>query len=204
MTYVDEKIAMLEREVRQQEAKMTIGETRQEEQEPVHYFTPEEMLEAVREGNVTFPNQEKFYFAERTVLSEQIPMPFIKGIYTGVEETDEAAMFLDHDHGISQIMTLAERPLEIVSMDQWKEQLEEGMQRMNSYAEVTGQKEMKNLDYLIYRTPTGKGWVYNIGFRIKTGSGRVVGNYNCYEKDQKTYGVMLEVLVMRLDELEIS
>jgi len=36
---------------------------------------------------------------------------------------------------------------------------------------------------------------------LRTGSGRVAGNYNCYEKDKKTYGVMLEALVWRLNEI---
>lgn len=202
MEYIDEKIALLEREARRQEEEAV--ETERDKQENIPLYTPEEMLEKVRAGSVTFHNQETFEFTERKVLAEQFPVTCIKEIYTGVEEDDQAAVFLDRDRGISQIITLAERPLEIPDMKQWKKQLEEGMRQMNSYAEVAGQKKMKNLDYLIYRTPTGEGWVYNIGFRIRTGSGRVAGNYNCYEKDKKTYGVMLEALVMRLDELAIS
>lgn len=82
-----------------------------------------------------------------------------------------------------------------------KKQLEKGMQEMNSYAEVTKEKVLENLDYLISRMPTAKGWIYNISFRLRTASGRVAGNYNCFEKDKNTYGVMLEALVLRLNEI---
>ena len=57
------------------------------------------------------------------------------------------------------------------------------------------------MDYLSYRTPTKKGWVFNLIFRVRYGSSRVIGNYNCYEKDKETIGLILEALICRMDEL---
>ncbi len=201
MAYVDEKIALLEREARRQEKETKEKEIQAEVQDFTQYLTLEEMLEAVRKGSVTFPNQEKFEFAVRSVLSEQIPMPFIKDIYTGVEEDDNMTILVDHEHEISQIITITDHSIVEDSIGKWKKQLEGGMQELNAYAEVTEEKVLENLDYLIARSPTAKGWVHNICFRLRTGSGRVAGNYNCYEKDKKTYGVMLEALVWRLNEI---
>lgn len=201
MAYVDEKIALLEREARRQEKEAEAEKVQALEPDNTHYFTLEEMLAAVREGSVTFPDQEKFEFGIREVLSEKIPMPLIKDIFTGVEENDDMSIFYDENRGISQMVTLADRPIAEGSIGKWKKQLEGGMQELKSYAEVTEEKVLENLDYLISRTPTAKGWVYNIGYRLRTGSGRVAGNYNCFEKDKKTYGVMLEALVLRLNEI---
>lgn len=201
MAYVDEKIALLEREARRQEKEVETRNTQMEEPDEMQYFTLEEMLGAVREGSVTFPNQEKFEFGIREVLSEKISMPYIKDIFTDVEENDDALILVDDGHGISQIITLADRPIAEGSIGARKKQLEKGMQELNSYAEVTEEKVLENLDYLISRMPTAKGWIYNISFRLRTGSGRVAGNYNCFEKDKKTYGVMLEALVLRLNEI---
>lgn len=201
MAYVDEKIALLEREARRQEKETETEKAKTEDQDNTQYFTLEEMLEAVREGTVIFPNQEKFEFGIREVLSEKIPIPLIKDIFTGVEENKDMSIFYDENRGISQMITLADRPVAEGSIGEWKKQLEGGMQELNSYAEVTEEKVLENLDYLISRTPTAKGWVYNICYRLRTGSGRVAGNYNCFEKDKKTYGVMLEALVIRLNEM---
>lgn len=203
MGFVDEKIAQLEQEARLQEkeAAETAAKVDKEEVKEPEYLTLEEMIEAVQDGSVTFPNQEKFEFTVRYMLTEQIPVPFIKDVYTGAEENGEAAIFMDHDHGMSQMITLAVRPVIESSIGEWKKQLEEGMQKANSYAEVISEKVLENLDYLIYRTPTGKGWVYNVMFRIRRGSGRVAGCYNCFEKDKKTYGIMLEALVIQLNAL---
>lgn len=200
MAYVDEKIALLEREARRQEKETETEKAKTADQDNTQYFTLEEMLEAVREGTVIFPNQEKFEFGIREVLSEKIPIPLIKDIFTGVEENKDMSIFYDENRGISQMITLADRPVAEGSIGEWKKQLEGGMQELNSYAEVTEEKVLENLDYLISRTPTAKGWVYNICYRLRTGSGRVAGNYNCFEKDKKTYGVMLEALVIRLNE----
>lgn len=202
MAYVDDKIALLEREARRQEKEAETENTPMEEQQDeIRYLTLEEMLEAVREGSVTFPNQEKFEFGIRDVLSEKVFIPLVKDIFTGMEENEDMSIFYDEDRGISQMVTLADRPITEGSIGEWKKQLEGGMQELNSYAEVTEEKVLENLDYLISRTPTAKGWVYNICYRLRAGSGRVAGNYNCFEKDKKTYGVMLEALVLRLNEI---
>lgn len=200
MAYVDEKIALLEREVRRQEKEAEEEKVQAAEPDDTHYFTLEEMLAAVREGSVTFPDQERFEFDSKEVLSEKISLPLIKEIYTGVEENKKMSIFYDEDRGISQMITLSDKPV-TGSIGAWKKQYENGMLELNSYAKVTEEKVLENLDYLISRTPTAKGWVYNIGFRLRTGSGRVAGNYNCFEKDKKTYGVMLEALVVRLNEI---
>lgn len=200
MAYVDEKIALLEREARRQEKEAQEEKTQPVQQDDMWYLTLEEMLEAVREGTVTFPNQEKFEFVIRKTLSEKIAIPLIKDGFTGVEESEKLSIFYDEERGISQMITLADKPLAKESIGEWKRQMEEGMQELNLYTEVTEEKVLENLDYLISRTPTAKGWVYNICYRLRAGSGRVAGNYNCFEKDKKTYGIMLEALVLRLNE----
>ncbi len=201
MAYVDEKIAFLEREARRQEKEAEERKRQEAEPDNTRYLTLEEMLEAVREGTVTFPNQETYEFAVRTALSEQIPMPFVKNIYTDVEEDENKTVLVDYAHKISQVMVLTDRPMVEESIGKWKKRLESGMEELNSYAEVIEEKVLENLDYLTLRTPTGKGWIYNICFRIRKGNNRIVGDYNCFEEDKKTYGTMLEALVMRLNEM---
>lgn len=110
MAYVDEKIALLEREARRQEKETKEKEIQAEVQDFTQYLTLEEMLETVRKGSVTFPNQEKFEFSIREVLSEKIFVPLIKDIFADVVENDDASIFVDDGHGISQIITLTDRP----------------------------------------------------------------------------------------------
>lgn len=205
MEYVDERIALLEREKRRQkreEEEKSIADAGQQEKEGAgEAMTLEEMLVAVREGSVVFPNKEKFDLEIRNYFEDGIPMVLISHIYTGVQEDEAVAIFVDHDRNISQILTVSDKKMGKDSIGKWKKQLTDGMKMSGTYAEVTKEAVLENLDYLTFRTPTGKGWVYNIIFRIRSGSSRVVGNYNCFEKDKDTYGLMLEALTLRLNEL---
>ena len=128
-------------------------------------------------------------------------MVLIRNFYTGVKEDTGVAIFVNHDQNASQILTVSDKKLEKVSIGKWKKQLVNNMKMSGTYAQVIKEIVLENLDYLIYRTPTGKGWTYNLIFRIRYGSNRVVGNYNCFEKDKDTYGLLLEALVLRLNEL---
>ena len=205
MGYIDEKIALLEREARRQKQEERLEAQRAaqppSEKEEIPPMTLEEMLQAVREGSVTLPDGEKHAFEVRDALTEQVPMVLIKDIYTGVEEQEAVCIYVDHDRDISQMLTLADKPVNEERLGAWKKQLETGMQQAGIYVEVTKEKVLENLDYLVYRTPTAKGWIYNFIFRLQTGSRRVTGNYNCLEKDKETYGLMLEAVLHRMNEL---
>lgn len=201
MAYIDERIAQLEREARRLKKEEQMAEQAVPEKEEEPHMTLEEMLEAVREGSVVLPSGEKHSFEVRDSLEEHIPLVLIKDIYTGVEEKEGVSIFADHDRNISQMLTMADKPMGGDSIGAWKKQLETGMKQSGLYAEVTQEKILENLDYLVFRTPTAKGWTYNFQFRLQTGSRRVVGNYNCYEKDKDTYGLMLEALLHRMNEL---
>lgn len=203
MEYVDERIAMLEREYRRQKKedarKQSATET--ESGKNIQAMTLDEMLDAVREGIIILPGGEKHTFETRIYFEDRIPMILIKDFYTGVKEDTGVAIFVNHDQNVSQILTVSDKKMENKSIGKWKKQLVEGMKMSGTYARVTKEIVLENLDYLIYRTPTGKGWTYNLIFRIRIGSNRVIGNYNCFEKDKDTYGLLLEALVLRLNEL---
>ena len=203
MEYVDERIAMLERESRRlkREEAQKVSAAQAEKENPIPKMTLEEILEGVRNGGVTFPDGTGCTFETRVYFEDQIPMVLIQDFSTGVAETKAVAIFVNHEQNASQILTVADRPMEKQSIGKWKKQLVSGMRVTNSYAEVTKEIVLENLDYLVYRTPTGKGWTYNIIFRIRLGSNKVVGNYNCFEKDKDTYGLLMEALVLRLNEL---
>lgn len=203
MEHVDERIAMLEREARIQKreeaGKLYVPET--ENEKIIQGMTLEEMLDAVREGSITLPGGEKHTFDTRIYFEDRIPMVLIRNFYTGVKEDTGVAIFVNHDRNASQILTVSDKKHENKSIGKWKKQLVEGMKMSGTYAQVIKEIVLENLDYLIYRTPTGKGWVYSVIFRIRYGSNRVVGNYNCFEKDKDTYGLLMEALVLRLNEL---
>ncbi|MCH5263638.1 MAG: hypothetical protein J1F42_12050 [Lachnospiraceae bacterium] len=201
MEFVDEQIAMIEREKRRQDREELLAAGRVDVDENVCRMSLEEALQGVREGSLLLPGNERFEFEVRYYFDDKIPAVVIRNFYTGVQEDKDVVFLVNHDQNISQVLTVSDKKMERQSIGKWKKQLETGMNAAGSYADITKEAVLENLDYLIYRTPTGKGWTYNLIFRIRTGSERIVGNYNCFEKDKDTYGLMLEALVHRLNEL---
>ncbi len=198
MEFFDEQVAMIEREKRRQDRE---SRAKEETKDNVTQISLEEALRGVREGELALSDHERFEFEVRQYFEDKVPAVVIRNFYTDVQE-DKAVVFLvNHSQNVSQVLTVSDKKLEKQSIGKWKKQLEIGMNAAGSYADITKEAVLNNLDYMVFRTPTGKGWTYNLIFRIRTGSGRVVGNYNCFEKDKDTYGIMLEALVCRLDEL---
>ena len=202
MDFADERIALLEREFRKQ--KWEEQEKEKQEAAPkeeAKTLSFEEILAGVREGGLVFPNKETFYFEIREYFEDQIPMARFSHFFTAVEEKEGVTIYVNHDREVSQLITVADKPHQKERMDVSKKRMENGMRAVGTYAKVEKKQELNYVDYLSYRTPTKKGWVFNLIFRVRYGSSRVIGNYNCYEKDKETIGLILEALICRMDEL---
>lgn len=209
MEFVDERIAMLEREYRRQKKEEAEAEEeklrREEGGESIRpEMTLKEMLEAVREGSVTLPDGKTHTFETRVYFDDKIPMVLIRNFYTGVKEENEVIAFVNNESNVCQMMMASATDMEKIEIDEWKKLYKEEMKKMGIYIEIIKAEALENIDYLVYRAPTSKGWAYNLIFRINYGSGRLVGIYNCFEKDKSTYGLMLEAMVLRLNELLIK
>ena len=201
MNYVDERIALLEREYRKQKKEAAATETEEENQDGQCGMTLEEMLEAVRAGSVMLPSGKGHSFETRSYFEEQIPMVLIKNFFAAVKEEPNGVVFVNHDLGLCQLLVGTDQETEKMGIGKWRKQIEDGMSTAGGYAEVAKEIVLENLDYITFRSPTKKGWIYNLVFRIHHGTSQYFGNYNCFEKDQGTYGLMLEAMVLRLNEL---
>lgn len=199
MTYIDEQIALLERKSRMLEAEEILGQPEGKMGEGVP--SPEEMLDAVRMGNVTFPSGETHDLEVKAELGESFPMVLLKDAYTDVEEGTEMAAYISGSMDISQIAVLLTRPMEEESTSEWKERFVTGMRERGTPAKVEKEKTLEHLDYLVFRSLTEAGKFYGLVFRIWAGNRRVIGSYNCRETQRDTYGVMLEAFVLRTNEL---
>lgn len=200
MNFADERIALLEREFRRQEREEKEKQKQAQAEEVGKTLTFEEILEGIRVGKVTFPDKESFEFEVKEYFDDRIPMARFVHFFNGAEEKELVAIYVNHDREVSQLITVADKPHKKESMDAWKKRMEGGMRAVGTYARVEKQKQLNYVDYLSYLTPTKKGWVFNLIFRLRYGSNRVIGNYNCYEKDKKTIGIILEALLHHMDE----
>lgn len=198
--YSDEKIAMLERYRRQ-----TLRAEEAEREEAAldareELLTLEEAIAGIEKGVLKLHTGETLEFENRVYFEENIPVPIFKNFYQASEEGEESAVFVNHDHELSQTVLWLRENIRTITMDQWANLLVNGMARNNLFARVLKKKQLENMEYLCYEVPSGKGWIYNVMFRMKGKDKRFTGTFNCMKKEKDTYGIVLEAMVWHMDQ----
>lgn len=198
--FADEKIAMLERYRRQilrEEEEKAANEQGAEINEPLSL---EEALEGIESGEIELRDGTRLTFETRKYFEKEIPVTLFENFYQAFEETGESAVFVNHDHEISQVVNWLRENIRTINMKQWENLLINGMARNGLFAKVIKREQLSYLEYLCYEVPSGKGWVYNIMFRMKGKDKRLTGNFNCMKKEEDSYGVLLEAMVVKMDQ----
>lgn len=198
MEELDERIAMLKRAQRMEEKAQENG-SGEEETFPV--LTMEEIREGIRSGCLCFPKQEELHFKTIYLFQEQIPIILPDDFYAQKQETEDLMLYADHEKNVTQSLLHLPEDMMDLSLGEWEKQIKDGMKEQKMYIEIVKRKSLQFLDYLSYRTPTKEGWVYNLYFRVHRQNRRIIGAYNCLEKDMDTYGQLIEALVLEIDPL---
>lgn len=200
---LDEKIALLERERRQQEKeeKLLAEQKENAQKEPVRKLTIEKAMEGIRTGEFRLESGELFEFETRTFTDSQIPVVIFRNFFEASQEEEEGVIYVSHTHEVSQILSWPKEPIKPVSMKQWANLLVNGMAANRLHAKIVKTEELDFVDYICFDVPSGKDRLYNIIFRLKGTGQQFTGNYNCRKQDEDTYGVLLEAMVITLNNL---
>lgn len=200
---LDEKIALLERERRQQEKEEKLLAEQKENalRKPVKKLTLEEAIEGIRTGEFILEGGELFEFETRTFTDSQIPVVTFRNFFEASQEEVEGAIYVSHTHEVSQILSWPKETIKPVTMEQWANLLVNGMAANRLHAKIVKKEELDFVDYICFDVPSGKDRLYNIIFRLKGTGQQFTGNYNCRKQDEDTYGVFLEAMVITLNNL---
>ena len=195
MEALDEKIAMLERGQRLEKRKseQVIIEAVEEEQ-----LSIDDIRAGIQKGHVVFPEDRELTFKTNFLFSEKIPLIYIDDFYTDYQETEEMVIYVNNKRDMGQTLVHLPKEMEKISVESWAEQIKTGMKEQGLYTDIVKKKKLENLDYIIYRTPSKRGWIYNIIFRIHKEKWNIVGAYNCKEDDKDTYGLLMEDMVLEM------
>lgn len=200
---LDEKIALLERERRQQEKeeKLLAEQKENAQKEPVQKSTIEKAMEGIRTGEFRLESGELFEFETRTFTDSQIPVVIFRNFFEASQEEAEGAIYVNHTHEVSQILSWPKETIKPVTIEQWANLLVNGMAANRLHAKIVKKEELDFVDYICFDVPSGKDRLYNIIFRLKGTGQQLTGNYNCRKQDEDTYGVFLEAMVITLNNL---
>lgn len=198
--YLDEKIALMEREQRQKEKETRAAAEEKNAAASVKKLTLQEALEGIRAGEMRLQEGEHLEFETRVYTGQEVPMIIFKNFHQASKEDKEGVIYINHAKEVSQILSWPKTQIKPVTFNQWSNQLVNGMASNGLHARVGKKKQLDYIEYICFDVPTGKGWLYNIVFRKKGKEQSLTGNYNCLKEDKDTYGIFLEAMVVAMDQ----
>lgn len=194
MERLDEKIAALERlrRMEQRESEKEETETGQ------HLLSIEEMREGIQAGSLFLPGKGELFFKTVDCFVEEIPLIYLDGFYTDRQETEEGMILVNNRENVGQTLIRLPSAMEWLGMEEWGEQIRQGMKAKGLYADIIKKEQLGTLDHIAYRLPSKEGWVYNIIYRIHKKGQSVIGGSNCMDRDRDTYGRLLEAMIQEM------
>ncbi|WP_297430645.1 hypothetical protein [Clostridium sp.] len=198
MDNIDEKIAKLKM---QQRIEKEASTENSEEGEAKEEITLEEVIEQMKTGTVNI-NNTSFKFASKSFIKGKLQMPMPLGYFEEKVNNNTSATLVNDFDGVSFTLTYIDKGVQKQSFAKFKKGMEKNFKEMELYLEWLEEGDVgegaSKVYYGTYKTPTGKGPVYNLIFYREHKGTLIVGNYNCFYKDIKTWGMLIKASVMLL------
>lgn len=163
-------------------------------------YTLEELMEGVKSGR-QYLYTLLLEFEPKELLEGRLTIPYIKNFYD--VEQNENGMVLLASNQRKVVFSVSDMPCTKAkaSLDKWIAQTKEAMKDMHIYIKPGKKAAVGNLEYFCYVSPTAKGRLYNVIFRLQKGDRIYAGNFNCPEEEQKGMGLLLEAMVHVIEEM---
>lgn len=203
MGYVDEKIALLEKANRQLK-KEELKKDKLEKEQAVNAaelpeLTLEELREGIKEGKVVI-EERTHEFEEKRLFDNKLPMVLMKNFFDDVQEGEKGCAYTSSEYSVTMLGTYLNQNQEPKTVKELKKELEKNFGLMGMYVEIVKDMHLDKVDYVCFRTPTSKGWLFNIIMLVHHKERRIVCNFNCLERQKETYGLLLEAIVNEIND----
>ncbi|WP_129598121.1 hypothetical protein [Anaerophilus nitritogenes] len=208
MTFMDEKIAALKqaKRVLQQDDEKQKKEEEIKVDEKIE-MSLDEVIECIAGGYLEIEDR-KFYFKRETYLDGKISIPMIENYFEEVAKDDTNLVFKKETEGVTFVCSYIKENILSMTFDSFKEGMQKKFKDMDLYLEWIDEGEINKedtlLNYGIFKTPTAKGYIYNVIFFSKDNlnTQMMIGNFNCFYKDiniwEKVIKGMIHLIEIKL------
>lgn len=192
---IDEKIALVEKEYR-----MGLKEqAEQDEKEQGPIYTLAQVREKIRQGFL-FLNFDMLKFETMQILDESLKIPFIKDYFDVIEDAKDNTLLASNKFKTALTIVRLPEKKNRDGIASWSKAMKKGMQENHLYCDIKQEKVLKHFDYICYETPTAKGRLYNITFRLIEPEQWYVGTFNCPQEEVFSTGQLFEAFIHEMDD----
>ncbi|TCO68078.1 hypothetical protein [Marinisporobacter balticus] len=204
MTFIDEKIAALKQTKRILQEEENQSKDMEIKDDEKKQLSLEEVVECIEDGYLEMENR-KIHFKRGIYLDGKISIPMIENYFEEVANDDKTLAFKNEIDGVSFTCSYMKENILDMSFDAFKKGMEKNFKQMDLYLEWIDEGEIKKedifLNYGIFKTPTAKGYIYNVIFFSKdhTNTQLILGNFNCFYKDINIWEKVIKGLIHLLE-----
>lgn len=196
MSNIDEKIAKLKMQQRiEKEEALNKESSKDNHKEAEEKITLEEVIEQIKTGSL-YINDTNFKFVKKIFLKGKLEIPMPLGYFEEKVNTNTNVTLVNDLNGVSFTIAYVEKGAQKQSFAKFKKGMEKNYKDMGFYLEWLEEGEVGEgaikVYYGTYKTPTGRGPVYNIIFYREYKGTLIIGNYNCFYKDIATWELIIK------------
>ncbi|MBU3104334.1 hypothetical protein [Clostridium gasigenes] len=200
MNNIDEKIANLKMQQRFEKEKELNKEANKENLEAEEEkITLEEVIKQITNGSLDI-NNTNFKFVKKVFLNGKLEIPMPLAYFEERVNTNANTTLVNDNNGISFTLAYVDKGAQKQSFAKFKKGMEKNFKDMELYLEWIEEGEVgegySKVFYGTYKTPTGRGPVYNLIFYRAYKGTLIIGNYNCFYRDIKTWEFLIKASIM--------
>jgi hypothetical protein len=200
MDNIDEKIAKLKMQQRLEKERELKKESEEENLAPKEEeITLEEVMKQITEGSLNI-NKTNFKFVRKVFLNGKLEIPMPLAYFEERVNTNKNTTLVNDNNGVSFTLAYVDKGAQKQSFAKFKKGMEKNFKDMDLYLEWIEEGEAgegsSKVSYGTYKTPTGKGQIYNLIFYREHKGTLIIGNYNCFERDIKTWELLIKASIM--------
>lgn len=197
---IDEKIAKLKMQQRLEKENELKKESQKEEISSIEEeITLKEVIEQISEGALRI-NNTNFKFVKKVFLNGKLEIPMPLAYFEERVNTEKNTTLVNDNNGVSFTLAYVDKGVQKQSFAKFKKGMEKNFKDIDLYLEWMEEGEVgegaSKVSYGTYKTPTGKGQIYNLIFYREYKGTLIIGNYNCFEKDIKTWELLIKASIM--------
>lgn len=201
MGNIDEIVAKLKQQKKAEEKNKINEKTCEVKKTEDKKAILKKVIEEIKDGDVNL-NGKKFKFKKQLFLGGKIEFPIPMAYFEERVNDSNTLVLVNDPLGISLTFSYVGKGAIEQSFDEFKAGMEKGFKDMELSLEwlESGEcgKGNSKISYGTYKTPTGKGDMYNaIIYRERKGT-LIVGNYNCFYKDLKVWEYLIKGSIMSM------
>lgn len=196
---IDEKIALMEKEYRNYQRK-EVTDNLNTDTIGIKY-TVEGLRRWIKRKKVILGFQV-IHFEKRRFLNETLIFPYMVDFFDIEEDSEHSLWLASNTQNVTITAAKLDSPQKRDSLNDWKEYFHKEMLENKIYTDIQKTQAMEYLDYLCYETPTAKGPMYHITYRMYLEQRFFIGTFNCESKKKEKMGLLLEALVQEMNDLQ--